>query len=118
MDQAALISALRSQRRRWVDLPGGKSLRVRIQRPAETEFGKFRSGVTVDDVVHYVDGWDGFTESTILGDAVGAEEPVEFSSDLWRELVRDRAAWVQPVAQAIVYAITEHIAARDAASGN
>jgi hypothetical protein len=116
MDAAAIIARLAEHRRQWVPLSGG--LRVRIQRPAETDFGRFRAGVSVDHVIEYVDGWDGFTEASILGASQGSSDAVPFTRELWREIVRDRAEWVQPVAQAIVDAITAHLAARDAAAGN
>lgn len=117
MDTAALIARLEEQRRHWVDLPGG--VRVRFMRPAETEFARFRLGVTVEHVCQYVDGWDGFTQAVVLGPKQGAADvKVPFAPELWAALLRDRADWVEPVAKAIVDAITAHLQAKEAASGN
>lgn len=116
MDASALIARLIEQRRRWVDLPGG--VRVRFARPLETDFARFRGGITVEHVCEYVDGWAGVTEATMLGASVGASDAVPFGPDLWRALVRDRMDWVPPVAQAIAESITAHLAAKDAAAGN
>jgi hypothetical protein len=118
MDAAALIASLRSARHAWVELPGQAGAAVRILRPLEADFGRFVSGVTVEHVCAYVDGWRGFTEATIQGAAIGAEDPVEFSADLWAEWVRDRVDCVEVVAKAIGAAITSHLQARKAAAGN
>ena len=116
MDEAALLSKLDDQRMRWAELPDGK--RVRYRRPLETEFGKFRSGVDVEHLCEYVCGWDGFTEADLLGAGIGASDAVAFTPKLWARLVRDRLDYVQPVAQAMVQAITEHLQAREAAAKN
>lgn len=115
-DPAALIARLHEQRRRWVDLPGGA--RVRFLRPAETEFARFRLGVTVEHVCEYVDGWEGVSEATLLGASVGASDPLPFTSDLWSTVVRDRMEWVPPVARAIAQSISDHLAAKDATEKN
>ena len=118
MDAAALIAAMRTARHSWVDMPGHPGAAVRIVRPLEAEFGRFVAGVTVEHVCAYVDGWRGFTEATIQGAAVGAEDAVDFSADLWAEWVRDRVDCVEVVAKAISAAITAHLQARKAAAGN
>lgn len=118
MDAAALIAALRSARHSWVEMPGHPGAAVRILRPLEAEFGRFVAGVTVEHACTYVDGWRGFTEATIQGAAVGAEDPVEFNADLWAEWVRDRVECVEAVCKAISQAITAHLQARKAAAGN
>jgi hypothetical protein len=118
MDAAALIAALRSARHVWVDLPGCTGAAVRILRPLEAEFGRFVAGITVDHVCTYVDAWRGFTEATIQGEAVGAEDAVPFDADLWAEWVRDRVPCVEVVAQAIGKAITDHLQNRKATAGN
>lgn len=118
MDAAALIAALRSARHVWVDLPGYPGAAVRVLRPVEAEFGRFVAGVTVEHVCAHVDGWRGFSEATIQGAAVGAEDPVEFNADLWAEWVRDRVQCVETVAKAIGQAITSHLQTRQATAGN
>lgn len=116
MDIAALIAKMDEQRTAWVSLPDGK--RVQFRRPLETEFAQLRDGVGVDHLCRYVCGWDGFTEADLLGAAVGASDAVMFDAALWARVVRDRAAYVVPVAQAIVAAVTAHIETRDAATKN
>lgn len=118
MDAAALIAALRSARHSWVDMPGYPGAAVRVLRPLEADFGRFVAGVTVDHVCTYVDGWRGFTEATIQGAAVGAEDAVDFDAALWAEWVRDRVDCVETVAKKISQVITDHLQARKAAAGN
>lgn len=115
-DLAALIARMDAQRTRWATLPGGR--RVQFRRPLETEFGRFRQGVTVEHLAEYACGWEGFTEADLLGAAIGSSDPVPFSPELWGRLVRDRLDYVAPMAQAIVDAVTEHLASRDAAAKN
>ena len=118
MDATALIAALRSARQSWVALPGHPGAEVRVLRPLEAEFGKFLGGVTADHVCAYVDGWRGVTEATIQGAAVGAEDAVDFSAELWAEWVCDRVDCVKAVAQHISGQISAHLKARKAVSGN
>jgi hypothetical protein len=115
-DLAALIARMDAQRTHWAELPGGA--RVQFRRPLETEFGKFRQGVTVDHLVEYACGWEGFTEADLLGSAVGSSDAVAFSPELWGRVVRDKLDYVDPMAKAIVEAITQHLARRDAAAKN
>lgn len=116
MDLSALIAKMDEQRTRWVSLPDGK--RVQIRRPLETDFGKFRSGVTVEHLCEYVCAWEGFTEADLLGAGVGASDAVEFNAGLWGRVLRDRMVYVQPLAEAMVEAITEHLNAKEAAAKN
>lgn len=116
MDADKLIAQLDQQRTRWAALPGGK--RVQYRRPLETEFHKFRSGVEVDHVAEYVCGWEGFTEADILGAAIGGDQAVPFNARLWERIARDRLDYVAAVATAIVDAITDYLAQRDAAAKN
>lgn len=116
MDVAALIARMDEQRARWVDLPSGK--RVRIRRPLETEFIRFRAGAGVEHVCEFACDWEGFTEADLLGAAVGASDEQAFAPELWSRVVRDRVDYVQPVAKALVDAITEHLAAKDAVAKN
>lgn len=116
MSEDDLIAKMDAECQHWVDLPGG--LRVRFQRPLETEFHKFRHGVTVDHLCEYVTGWEGFTEATLLGAGIGASDPLAFGPKLWARVVRDRVEYVAPVAQAIADAITAHLGTKDAATKN
>lgn len=116
MDAAALIARMAEQRTRWVDLPGGR--RVQIRRPLETDFGRFVGGVTVEHVCEYACGWAGFTEATLLGDAVGASDAVEFTAELWAAYVRDHGDEARTVISAIVAAVSEHLEAKGSAAKN
>lgn len=122
MDTAALIAALRSARQSWVDLAGiprmPSGAKVRILRPNESEFGRFIGGVTVDHVCEYVDGWQAFTEATIQGAAIGAEDAIDFSPALWREWVTDNVDCVEVIAKALSKSIGDHLKTRKAVSGN
>lgn len=117
MAVADLIEKLAEQRRHWVEVaPGAK---VRLIRPLETDFGRFRLGVTVEHLCEYVDGWAGFSEALILGPRQGSPEVmVDFAPTLWAQLIRDRTRWVPPLAKALAKLISEHLEAQDAASGN
>jgi hypothetical protein len=116
MDADKLIAQLEEQRTRWADLPGGK--RVQFRRPLETEFHTFRAGVDVEHVAQYVCGWEKFTEADILGAAIGSDASVPFSGKLWDRVARDRLDYVAAVATAIVQAITDYLAQRDATAKN
>lgn len=116
MSPEQLIAKMDEQRTRWVSLPDGK--RVQFRRPLETDMGAFTGGVSVDHLCTHVCGWDGFTEADLLGTGIGASDPAPFSSALWARVVRDRIAYVQPVATAMVQAITEHLAAMEASAKN
>lgn len=116
MDNAALIARMAEQRTRWADLPDGR--RVQFRRPLETDFGKFVGGVTVEHVCEYACGWSGFTEATLLGDAVGASDAVAFAPELWAAYVRDHSDEARSVISAIVAAISEHLEDRAEATKN
>lgn len=113
---AELIARLLAQRERWVDLEPGK--RVRIRRPAESDIGRFARGVSVDQIAATVVGWEGFTEVDVLGASQGSSSAVEFDSGLWAELMRDRMDWFDTAASAVMEAIREHMASREAARKN
>ena len=112
----SLIAKLRAQRQSWVDIAPG--LRVQIIRPPETEITAFLKApdptggwIVAADVTHvtrYVTGWDGFTEATLLGAAVGASDPLAFDAALWAELVADHAQWCHAVGDALIAAIVKH----------
>lgn len=104
---AALIARMDAQRTRWVSLPDGK--RVQVRRPLQTEMRQFIGGVNVDHACQYVCGWEGFTEADLLGAAIGSSDPLPFDTALWSRVLRDRAQYVQPVAEGIVAAIDEHL---------
>lgn len=109
MNAASLIARMREQRQSTVDL--GDGLAVTIIRPAESDIRAF-SGPTrpsdLDVARKYVVGWKGFTEATLLGEAVGSTDEIAFSQELWEEAVADRLDWVHKVVMAVIEAIQRH----------
>lgn len=112
MNAQSLIARMREQRERWVEVASGK--RVKIRRPAEGEFARFSGpdgkgmSAGLEHVRDFVVGWEGITEADLLGEEVGSSEIVEFSTEVWYELVADRLAWLQPVAKALLQSIADH----------
>lgn len=116
MAGSALLEALRKQRTEWVELAEG--LRVSFSRPPEVEFRTLANGVSLDHVRRYCNGWAGFTEATVLGEAVGSGDPVEFDASLCAEILADRSEWLGKVANAIVESVNRRFEERRAALGN
>jgi len=115
-DASRALQALRKGRLHWVDLAPGR--RVQFRRPLETEMYRFVGGVTVEHVVEFVCGWEGFTEGTLLGEAVGSADALDFTPELWAEYVRDSSEVTAEVAQAIAGALKAHLEAREASAKN
>lgn len=111
-----ITQRLRQQRLSWVDLGGGLS--VQIRRPLEAEFGRLVGGLTVDHACEFVSDWRGFTESSLLGDAIGAPDPVKFDSELWSEYARDHLDAVSKIGAALVKVVEDHLSARSEDLGN
>lgn len=116
MDAAALIARLHEQRSQWVPLLDGR--RVRIRRPDEVDFHRFVAGVGIDAVCEYTTGWEGFTEATFLGAAVGASDEVPFDAQLWAAYVRDHQTEAKLCVEALARMISEHLASRDSTAKN
>jgi hypothetical protein len=116
MDAQALIKKLHKQRERRVELSEGVSVIVR--RPPEADIPSLRFGVTLDHLRRYVVGWEGFTEATVLGAAIGANEPVEFDAELWAEIVADRQDWILKVSNELIGAMNAHYEQKLAAAKN
>ena len=116
MDTAALIARMQEQRSTWVPLPGGQ--RVRLLRPVESELHRFIAGVNVEDVCRHADGWDGFTEATLLGPAIGASDPLPFNAELWAAYVRDRVDVAKVCVTALAKLISDHLERKDSAAKN
>ena len=96
MTPEQLLERMAEQRAHWASLPGGK--RVRFHRPPEVEMPQLVGGITVDHLVQYACGWEGFTEATLLGASVGSADAVPFSRDLWAAWVRDNTDAIGPMA--------------------
>ena len=118
-----ILARMRSLRQRWIELEPGR--RVQIIRPLEVDVQDFisRSEQTEVDRMHncavkYVTGWEGFTESFLLGADQAAADPVPFDSDLWAEVVRDHADWLVKVTRALMEEMAKHGKERDDAGKN
>lgn len=116
MAGSALIEALRAQRTEWVELD--EKLSISFSRPPEVEFRTLAQGVTLEHVRRYCTGWRGFTEATVLGEAVGSSDPIEFDAALCAEILADRSEWLGKVATAIVESVNRRFEERRAALGN
>ena len=116
MDFAALIARMDQQRTQWVALPDAK--RVQFMRPLETDFARFRAGVSVELICECVCGWEGFSEADLLGAAIGSSDPLPFDAALWTRVARDRIEYMPPIAEALVTSITEHLKAKDDVAKN
>ena len=115
-DSAQLVARMLAKRESWVIVEDGK--RLRIRRPPETDLGRFRIGLAVADVAAAVVGWEGITESDILGDDDGSISAAPFSADLCFEVLRDRAEWAGKAAEGVLDAIRAHLDAREDARKN
>lgn len=130
-----LIAQMRDQRKSWVELEPATATapakRVQIIRPAESDLagmiapaedpGVSDGGVSIRvdmaEVKRFTVGWDGITEADLVG-AAGSADALDFSADLWAEVVADRVAWKVKVARAILGAITAHRLYATADAGN
>lgn len=118
MNAEQLIAAALAQRAQWVDLEGGK--RVRVRRPSEhgtrgllhrDADGKV-IGMAADlpEAKRFVVGWEGFKECDFT--AAGSSDAVEFSSELWGVWVEDNRKALATVAEALLAAVIAHEQAR------
>lgn len=117
MGTASLEERLREQRRVWVPLADGRR-RIRFTRPLVTQLHTLANGITIDKVVQYVDGWEGFTEADILGAAVGSADPAEFSEALFAAWVADDLDVLSLVSEAIAEAVRQLMESRELIAKN
>lgn len=122
MDAQALIKQLQAQRESWCELApaanGKPALEVLLRRPPEAELGSFLRGVSIAAVRSYAVNWRGFTEATLLGEAVGSADVLPFDAALWSEVVGDRAAWANACATHLADAIKAHLDRKEAVAKN
>jgi hypothetical protein len=108
------IERLRAQRESWLDLDGGK--RLKIIRPPETQFSAFAAGaIELEHVQKYVAGWEGFTEADLFGDGSGT---VAFTPELWAEFVSDDVLLMKKVALRLAELLNDYLEKKKAALGN
>lgn len=122
MTPQQLIERLIEQRREWVDIsePLGlppMSRQIRCLRPAEAQMHQLRSATMLDLVQSYVDGWQGFTEASLIGPD-GSSAAVPFDADLWRAWVVDQSEVIALVVQRLGDMVQRHLKTREQASGN
>jgi hypothetical protein len=109
-----VLAGLEADALQWVPLgPPEQGRRVSFTRPEEADFFDFREGVTVEHVCQYVNGWEGFSEATLRGAAIGASDPLPFDARLWRRYARNRSDEASVVARAIADAIKQRVKERD-----
>lgn len=110
------------QQSEWVSLPvaaGEPARRVRVRRPYATDIAVFAGGnITAEHVVQCVEAWEGFTEATLLGAAIGSEDAVEFHRDLWADWVRDNPAAYVAVANGLAEGVARAAERFKALQGN
>lgn len=116
MDARALLARMAEQRAVWCDLGGG--LRVQYRRPPEVELPRLAGGVRLEHAETYACGWEGFTEATLLGPAVGASDAVAFDRELWAAWLRDNAHAVGVVCEHMAGTVSAYLAQREAAAKN
>lgn len=112
-----LIARLAEQRRTWIPLADGRR-RVRITRPLDTELPGLAGKPLVDVVCQYVDGWEGFTEADILGDAAGSDAPAEFSPELFSLWARDQVPVLTTLAEGLSQIVETRVKQQAATAKN
>ncbi|MEJ1938836.1 hypothetical protein WDZ92_52230, partial [Nostoc sp. NIES-2111] len=123
MSAERLIARLREQRDSWLVLreagDGVTEQAVCLRRPAEAEMPSYRpsGGETMHQVLtsavcRVAVNWRGITEADLLGAAVGSSDLVEFSQELWAEVVRDRSDWLSKCADHLMEQIHSHLSAK------
>ena len=119
----AILARMRALRQRWVELEPG--LKVQVIRPLEADVQDFmpKAGLSEMDrmvacTAKYVTGWDGFTESFLLGASQAGNDPVPFDPELWADVVRDHADWIVTITRELVKMLSEHDEERKVAAKN
>lgn len=116
MDVQALLKRVAEQRETWVDLGEGK--RLKFTRPPEVEMPQFIRGITVEHVVKYARGWDGFSEADFVGAALGSSDPLEFNAELWETYIKDNTKHLKAIVTAMRDAVTVFLEQRGAITKN
>lgn len=106
MDVALMLARMQGQREFDVELPNGRT--VRMRRPPEVELPQMIGGVRLQHVVDAAVGWN-FTEADLLGAAIGAEDEVPFDRALWREYVADNAPALEASSRRLAEAVSDYL---------
>lgn len=101
---AILVARLLEQRESWCDL--GDDLKVKVRRPAEAEWTSVVAQMKERDIfLECVVDWQGFSEATLFGGAVGSSDPLQFDASVWMTAARDRGEWVSKVMEHVCNAM-------------
>jgi hypothetical protein len=108
----ALVAQLMAQRLRAVELGGGVSIKYEIPSAfAAMALSKASSRGDGDEVIRLtgqlIREWEGVTQATVLGAAVGSSDPAPFDPRLWRVLAGDRPSWALDAGNAMLAAAIE-----------
>lgn len=112
----AILEQMLSQRRHMLDLGGG--LKVRLLRAREAEVSDLLRGEKLAACTRYVDGWDGFTGATLLGQGVGSDDTLPFDADLWAAYIADHSEHIGPIVDKLIALVNEHYERKQATSKN
>jgi hypothetical protein len=116
MDSASIIRRIHAGRERKVEVEPGKTITLR--RPARWDALLQHRGVSVDMVLKCAVAWDGITEADIFGPALAPPDLVPFDAAVFAEVARDRIAWCEALAKAMVEMITEALEQAEATAKN
>ncbi len=106
MDVALMLARMQGQREFTVELPNRR--KVRMRRPPEVDLPRMIGGVFIEHVVEAAVGWD-FTEADLLGAAIGAEDEVPFSRELWREYVADNTPALEACSRRLAEVVSDYL---------
>ena len=112
MKPDALIKKLRDARSDWVGLPHPDfpDLKVKVERPAESEFYEsMKVTPRAQLVAEVVADWAGMSEAVFLGAAVGSTDEIPFDEALWAFVSKDRLDWIEVVTQKATEMVSAHL---------
>lgn len=109
----ALVAQLRSQRMRWVTVreasEGVKPQRIQVEAPSMYGCSRLVNAMMRGDIDAQIEilsqrvrGWEGVTESDLLGAAVGGSGDAPCSPELAALVLGDRPAWVTALGSEVV----------------
>jgi hypothetical protein len=108
----ALIEKLRRGREFQLPINGHT---YTLRRPTDAEIAAMPDTASLEFVRRFVVGWDLRELDIIPG---GGPEPAEFDAELWREWVGDQRELWEPIASALLNAITDHAKSRKESEKN
>lgn len=121
---AALIAQLRAQREIKVEVAPSKFIVVRRPRATEIEQfiqekdGKRLLAAEVQHVVKYACRWENIAETDLFPPGVGGSDLVDFTPELFAEVLPDKPDWSSKCANKLLDAIVDHQTRTKAEAGN